>query len=127
MLTEIPGSVYRWLFTFVEFPPFSLNFVVETSAEDFILRSERRAQNFLKNSATPKSLHLKALAFDPFCAHRTTHGLALVFGIRGGSGIADWVTRRSQIISVEKKESKPSEITCKQSEPVRTLSKIDNN
>jgi len=64
-------------FTLVEFTraPFSLNLIMETSAEDFVLRRERCAQNLLKYSATLHSsgLHFndfETLAFDPFCAYR---------------------------------------------------------
>jgi len=57
---------------------------VKAGAENFILRTEGSAQNFLKYAKTPNPLHFKVLAFYPFCAHETAHDLTVVFGIRSG-------------------------------------------
>jgi len=81
----------------VKCPPFSLDLVVETGAENFILRVEIGTQDFLKDAPTPKSLHFKVLAFNLFCTHGTTHGVTMVFGIRSGSCIAYWVLCRTNI------------------------------
>ena len=78
-------------------PPFPVNLVVEVSAEISTLGSESCA-GFPKDSSTQKSLHLRTLTFDLFCAHLVTHGFAMVFRIGSGSGINDWVTHRSRIV-----------------------------
>jgi len=66
-------------FAFVEFTSFSFNLVMEASAENsiFKLEGERCSYDSLKDISTPKSFHLKTLAFDPFCAHGATHGLGV--------------------------------------------------
>ena len=79
-------------FTFVKFASLSLNFLVKAGAENFtILRAEGDAQNLLKYATTPKSLNFKVLAFYPFFTHAAAHGLTVVFGIRGGFGIANCI------------------------------------
>jgi len=70
---------------------------VKAGAENFILRTEGGAQNLLKFASTSKSLHFKVLAFYPFCAHGTAHGLTVVFGIRSGFGIANWILCRANV------------------------------
>jgi len=43
-----------------------------------------------------KILASQNLAFDPICARRDTHSLAIVFRIGSSSGTADWVTHGSK-------------------------------
>ena len=51
------------------------------------------AQKNLKDTTSSKFL----LDFNLFCTHGAVHGLTVVFGIRSGSCVANWVLYRANV------------------------------
>jgi len=67
--------------------PFWLNLVVKTDVKTLTSswRGRRCRQDLLKNALVPKPLSFQGMTFDPRGAHRTTHGLSIMFVVYGGS------------------------------------------